>query len=345
MTRSPLLYLGSEAVRRAVAQIDPIAAVHEALVLHADGEAVVAPESYMGWSPQPGENARSLSMPGRLAGDLRAAGVKIINANPANPARGMPRAEGLFVLFDYATAHPTAVLEGGELSALRTAAVSAASAMHLMPAPGGTLTVIGAGVLGRAHAELMMARLGFDSLLVHDQDPARAEALAAPLAGRCKADVELDLARAVEAASVVVTATTTTTPYISLNMVGPGTVCVNVSLDDLDETVFLGADRLYVDDWDLIVADDHRLLGRLVRAGRIGRRGQDPLPIAARPIDGTLGELLCGRAFGRTSPTEVIVVNPFGMAVCDLALARLVYDFAVQHGWGVALERGERAWR
>jgi ornithine cyclodeaminase len=119
---------------------------------------------------------------------------------------------------------------------------------------------------------------------------------------------------------------------------------VNVSLDDLDETVLLGADRLYVDDWDLIIADDHRLLGRLGRAGRIGRGGRDPLPSGARPIDGTLGELLCGRASGRAHPTDIIVVNPFGMAVCDLALARLVYDLAVQHGWGLALERGERVW-
>lgn len=341
-----LLYIDASDVRRAVAAIDPLAAVHEALVLHACGDAVLAPESYLAWSPAGGERARSLAMPSRLGGDLQAVGIKIMNANPANTERGWPRADGLFVLFDHRTSRPTAVLDAGDLSALRTAAVSALAAQRLAVSSPGTLAVLGAGVLGRVHAEVLADRVpGVNRIVVYDERQARAEALVEVLPPGCKAVVAASAAEALVDAGIVVTATTTTQPYVSLAMLRPGTLVLNVSLDDLDETVLLGADRLYVDDWELIVADEHRLLGRLARAGQVtspsphGRNGEQ-----GRRVDGTLGQLLAGLAPGRMQDDEVIVVNPFGMAINDLALARLVHAVCVQRGWGLALERGGRTW-
>jgi N-[(2S)-2-amino-2-carboxyethyl]-L-glutamate dehydrogenase len=121
-----------------------------------------------------------------------------------------------------------------------------------------------------------------------------------------------------------------------------GTVAINVSLDDLDETALLETDRLFVDDWELIVADDNRLLGRLARAGRVV--GPDETPTGSqRRVDGTLGELLAGHCQGRGAASDKVVVNPFGMAITDIALARLVHQVGVQRGLGTVLARGEVA--
>lgn len=339
-----LLYLDRADVAIACREIDPLAAVHEALTMHADGLAVLGDESDFRWPSRDGGRVRTISMPGSLLGDLDTVGVKIINANPHNPEQGLPRADGLLILFDFRTGRPVCVLECAELSALRTAAVSTLAAQRLATSPVGTVTVIGAGVLGRAHVELMVERLpGVERVLVCDRQRSRAVALRDDLAPRLASAgatiaVVDDPATAIGQASVIVTTTVTTKSYIARRALPPGVVAVNVSLDDFDDSVFLDSDRLYVDDWELVVADQHRRLGKLARAGRVS----GPHEVAAagkRRVDGTLGELLLGRCRGRGSPDDVVVVNPFGLAVHDLMFARLVLGVCVQRHLGTVLDR------
>ena len=58
-------------------------------------------------------------------------GTKIINANTGNPDKGLPRADGLTLLFDPRTARPSVIMQVAEVSVLRTAAVSTLAARHL----------------------------------------------------------------------------------------------------------------------------------------------------------------------------------------------------------------------
>jgi ornithine cyclodeaminase len=339
-----LLYLDRADVARACREIDPLAAVHESLTMHADGLAVLGDESDFRWEACDGDPVRTISMPGSLLGDLDTVGVKIINANPHNPGRGLPRADGLLVLFDFQTGRPVCVLECAELSALRTAAVSTLAAQRLAAGPVRTVTVIGAGVLGRAHIELMVKRLpGVERVLLCDRQRSRAVALRNDLAPRlASAGVTItgvdDAATAIGQASVIVTTTVTTTSYITRGALPPGVVAVNVSLDDFDDSVFCDSDRLYVDDWELVIADQHRRLGKLARAGRVVGPHEVPAP-GQRNVDGTLGELLLGRCRGRGHPDDVVVVNPFGLAVHDLMFARLVLGVCVQRRLGTVLDR------
>ena len=109
-----------------------------------------------------------------------------------------------------------------------------------------------------------------------------------------------------------------------------------MSLDDPLPEVIARADRIFVDDWGAIVADGRRLLGRMARAGHVRSRESDG---DGRPIDGELGELLNGARPGRTRPDEIIVVNPFGLAIEDVALAIKVYRQTEGLGLGKVLER------
>jgi N-[(2S)-2-amino-2-carboxyethyl]-L-glutamate dehydrogenase len=130
------------------------------------------------------------------------------------------------------------------------------------------------------------------------------------------------------AGGLIVTVTTTTTPYLRHEWLQPGALLVNVSLDDPLPEVFLRADKLFVDDWNLIAADEHRLLGRLLREGTI-----------ARADDTELGRLLAGAQHGRSHPDEIVVVTPFGLAIEDLAVAKQVYAFATASGLGTNFDR------
>ncbi|HEX5193813.1 MAG TPA: hypothetical protein VFW09_13500 [Solirubrobacteraceae bacterium] len=331
MARHPLLYLSASVVARALARIDVVEPIAAALRAHAYGQTILPAEAHLAWE-HASESARSLSMPGLLPG---CPGVKIINANPANPGRGLPRASGLIVLFDIETAEPTCILEAARISCLRTAAVSAIAAAALGADPIQRLALVGAGTLARCHLELLVGRLPkLKEIRVHDRDPARAVALAAEIPDDRIVICESP-ERAIRGAELVIPLTTTRRGYIPHQWLAAGVLIVNISLDDPLPDVVLSADKVFVDDWQLVAGDHRRLLGRMARAGQL--RGPGDTVAGARAIDGELGELLAGRCAGRTRSDEIILVNPFGLAIEDLALAQRVHTYARGRGLGTVL--------
>jgi ornithine cyclodeaminase len=340
MTEDKLLYLNSSDIAKVCLDIDPLRCVAEALRQHAKGTARVGDEGTLRWSPAEGQSARTLNMPGLLTTPA-VVGTKIINANTGNPQNGLPRADGLTLLFDPSTARPTVILQAAEISALRTAAVSALAARHLHNGSPITLALLGAGKIAETHAVLMSKYLEIDSVLIYDRIPERGQALAeklrsvdGPLHRVAMAEAE----HAVGKANVVVTATTTTSAYVPYDWITRGTTVINVSLDDIHADAYIKSDLLYVDDWQLITADTQRLLGRLAREGKVSGPG-DAAPANGRNVTGTLGQLLAGECPGRENAGQTVLVNPFGMALEDLALAQAVYIAAVSRGLGTLLDR------
>ncbi len=106
------------------------------------------------------------------------ASVKITTLTPGNPGRGLPLIHGVVVLTDTRTGQVTALLEGGELTAVRTGAV-AGLATRLCAAPDAAdLAVIGAGVQARALLRAMLAVRPIRSVRVFSRTPAHAETFA-----------------------------------------------------------------------------------------------------------------------------------------------------------------------
>jgi len=209
-----------------------------------------------------------------------------------------------------------------------------------------TAALIGAGTQARSHLELFLSYLPeLADVRIFDSDHGRADALCESYAAMSRAsDVTLAIvpsARdAIEGAELVVTATTTTEGYIPFYWLSPGTTLVNVSLDDPLPDVVLNVDTLVIDDWQMISSDTRRLLGRLYREGLVcgPESAADESP---RKVDATLGDLLLGVHPGRRNPNETVLVNPFGLAIEDLALAHRVYEFATSAKLGMWLPFGE----
>jgi ornithine cyclodeaminase/alanine dehydrogenase-like protein (mu-crystallin family) len=86
-----------------------------------------------------------------IAGE--AAGVKVVGVAPGNARLGLPRIQGLYLLFDASTLTPRAVLDGAALTTLRTPAVSAAAVRAaLVDRPRGLHAVVfGAGPQAVGH--------------------------------------------------------------------------------------------------------------------------------------------------------------------------------------------------
>lgn len=334
-------YLNRAEVIRATREFDPVTSVRDALLLHAEGRTTLPDEAYLGWETRDGATARSLALPGALWGARPAIGLKVINSSLANPARGLPRAEGLTMLFDPQTARPVAIMEAAYLSALRTSAYSTLSVL-LLAAPGLTkVAVIGCGALGESHVRMLAAARPGIVFALYDHDTQRRDALITALGGEGITGMPSQSAEdAVRDAGVVVTTTTTTTGYIPYAWLAPGTLIAHVSLDDVLPEVVRLADLAIVDDWALVSADSRRLLGRMYRSGELlgpaGEAYDTPAP-GARRIDATLADVVAGRHPGRQTPAQIILSNPFGMGILDVGVAAEVFRVASALDLGIRL--------
>jgi ornithine cyclodeaminase/alanine dehydrogenase-like protein (mu-crystallin family) len=337
-----ILYLCASDVQAICLSMDSVALIEEIFRLHGSGQTILPDEAYLAWTTTRNESVRSLNMPSYVGGNFHAVGTKIINSNPANPLRGLPRASGLTLLFDPDSARIRCVMEASYLSALRTASVSVL-AMRLLAGPRmKCLTVIGTGAVGTVHAELAVRTFNLlKRVVLFDVCAERAQAAKRYLSGIIHNEVLVEVASRVEdavrAADVVVTSTTATSSYIPFSWLHPGAIVLNVSLDDLDPDVFLYASLVFVDDWNLVSSDRRRLLGRMYKEGRIIGPAETIDGPGARKIDGELGDLVTGRHPGRRLPDDIIVVNPFGLAIEDVALASHVFRIAQERGMGTHL--------
>ncbi|HEY4227562.1 MAG TPA: hypothetical protein VGM49_04425 [Candidatus Limnocylindrales bacterium] len=161
------------------------------------------------------------AMPAHLRGatgsdDL--VGMKWVAGYATNNALGIPSISAIVVLNDPETGVPVAMLDGGPITAQRTAAISGLAIRRFGPdagagiGPGVTprdVAIIGAGVQGHSHLPVLGGVLPGLTLHVFDAAPDRAAALAETARatpGIGDALVHVTARQAVEAADVVVTA-------------------------------------------------------------------------------------------------------------------------------------------
>jgi alanine dehydrogenase len=108
--------------------------------------------------PKPGIHPRPDSfihaMPAYLRDDDVAA-LKWVAGYPANKGRGLPYISGLIVLNDAETGVPTAIMDGAEITAARTAAASGVCIRRFAPEGWRRAAVLGAGEQGRFHARVL----------------------------------------------------------------------------------------------------------------------------------------------------------------------------------------------
>jgi ornithine cyclodeaminase len=146
---------------------------------------------------------------------------------------------------------------------------------------------------------------------------------------------------AIREAQLIIPVTTTTEGYIHYNWLQPGAILVNVSLDDALPEVVFKADSIIVDDWNLVKNDPWRLIGRMYRKGQIigPDENENSTPGVRRRIDAQLGEIAAGTKVGRRELNDIILVNPFGLALEDVAIASQIYQTALRQDVGEWLNR------
>jgi alanine dehydrogenase len=210
----PLRYLDAAAVLAAMPDLDERLRLAERTLTALVADAELPPK--IGVHPRPA-GSFAHAMPAFLRGadpdggdDLL--GMKWVAGYGTNNERGMPAIHAVVVLNDAATGMPTAILDGGPITAMRTAAVSGVAIRRFAPQVEGRVVraaLIGAGTQGRSHLAVLGHVLPGVELSVFDRHPDRAERLAdeartTPGIGAARVAPESRVA--VQDADVVVTA-------------------------------------------------------------------------------------------------------------------------------------------
>ena len=278
-----------------------------------------------------GDRAFFASMPAFLE-DPPALGTKLLVFNPANAAQDLPTHQATIALLDPATGELLALLDGRYITEARTAAVSAVATRRLARTDAAVLAILGSGVQAHSHLEAIARVRTISSVRVWSPTPAHCRKFVAEHAHAVNANiVAAETARdAVEAADIIVLATSASEPVVRSEWVQPGThVCaVGACRPDTREMdgELVAHSRLFVDARISALAEAGDILIPL-REGRI-----DPDHIL-----GEIGEVLAGRVEGRTSDADVTIFKSLGMAVEDVAAAALAYRRATEVGLGRGL--------
>lgn len=176
---------------------DAVAALRTAL---RDG---LDPEADWARAVVPVEHGQLLLMPAEWG---RYAGIKVATVAPGNPARGLPRIQGSYLLLDAETLTPLTMLDASALTTLRTAAVSALAVDALAAPDASRLVVFGTGPQARSHIAAIRAVRPVGEVLVIGRNADRTLAFASSV------DAEVGSVAEVARADVVVCATTARTP-------------------------------------------------------------------------------------------------------------------------------------
>lgn len=269
-------------------------------------------------------------------------GHKTIGFFAGNAEKGMPTLMATINVFDEFTGAPVGILEGAYITGVRTGAAGAIGAKYLARKDSETLFILGAG--NQAAYQIAATIVCFPDLKkVYVADllcPENAEKFVAGIRARLLDELGVDASGVsfeatnepeitVPLSDIVITVTPAREPVIRKEWVRPGMHFSTVGSDmegkeELDPEIFAGA-KVFVDDME-----------HCIEAGEVEipvKKG-----IVSEADINEIGDLILGNCEGRTSDEDITIYDPAGMALLDIAAAKVALDLAAEKDLGTIVE-------
>ena len=276
----------------------------------------------------------SLYMPAYLK-ELGALACKVVTVYKDNPTKhDMPTTIGKVLLQDPETGDVTCIMDGGYLTAMRTGAVSGVATKYLArTAEGQVAGIFGAGVQARMQlwAVAVVRKLG--KALVYDPAPDAVRSFIDELGP--KLDLEIEAVDSVEAmiagSDILCAATSSSQPLFDGATVRPGTHINGIgshtpNARELD-TAIVARSKFIADSAEACLSEAGDLMIPIEEGA-----------ITAEHIHAELGEIVLGTKPARENDDEITLFKSNGLAIQDVATAKLVYDRAVEAGIGQTVD-------
>jgi alanine dehydrogenase len=301
----------------------------QALKLLAGGQ-VVMPRRAVMWLP---DKTGVLGMMPSYSASSKVIGLKAITVFPENSKIGYDSHQGVVMLFEAQHGRLLAVIDAGEITAVRTAAISGVATRLLARTDAGNLVILGSGVQARKHLEAMLLVRKISRIAVWNPSPGSARRFAESESKRCRLPIEVqESSRAdVSRADIICTVTPSVEPVLFGESIPDGAHINAVGAcqphaRELDTAAVVKA-RLFVDSRESALSES----GDFLFPKKEGAIGDNH-------IVGELGNLAFGEIEGRRSDNEITLFESLGLAIEDLIAAEYIYRQAVEKGIGTEVE-------
>jgi alanine dehydrogenase len=307
------LLLDRNAVKTLMTMSDVISVVEAAFRMCGEGKGKMPAKVYLSV-----EKGDFRAMPAALPG---CAGMKWVNVHPKNPSLGLPSVMAILIYSDPETGYPLAIMDATEITAYRTGAAAAIASKYLARPDSHTVGIIGAGFQAYtqilAHAEL------FNTISINAFDVSNA-AVDKLMRSLSQFPISNCAIQEAVASDIVCTLTPSRSPIIKREWIRPGTHINAVGADapgkqELDLAIVKNA---------IVVVDD---LKQASTSGEINvpiQRGA----YSTSEVYGTLAEIAAGKKMGRTDNSAMTIFDSTGIAVEDIAVAKLLFEKAKKTG-------------
>jgi alanine dehydrogenase len=309
----PTLLLDRNAIRALIKMSDVITVVEETFRMCGKGKGKMPPKVYLAV-----EQGDFRAMPAALPG---CAGVKWVNVHPRNPSLGLPSVMAILIYNDPETGYPLAIMDATEITAYRTGAAAAIASKYLARRDSHTIGIIGAGF--QAHTQILAHAELFNPISIKAFDVSKA-AVDRLMHSFSQFSVKNCSIQEAVASDVVCTLTPSRSPIIKKEWIVPGTHINAVGADapgkqELDPSILKEA---------IVVVDDMK---------QASSSGEINVPIqkgiySIGEVYGTLAELVVGKKKGRPDNKVITIFDSTGIAVEDIAVAKLLFEKAQQVG-------------
>ncbi|GHV28915.1 ornithine cyclodeaminase [Synergistales bacterium] len=326
-----MLIISADDIRKTMTMKDAIESNREAFAVQSRGEARLPVR--VSFDVQ-GRGVSSF-MPGYVS-SLPLAGIKIVSVFGGNAEKNLPVVAASVLLLDPDTGLVSAIIDGTEMTRLRTGAISGLATSLLANEDAALGALFGVGGQAPSQLEGMLAARSLSVVRVFDACRDRIASFIennAPLAERYGAKLvpAASSDEAVDGADVITTVTTAAEPVFDGRRLKEGAHVNGVGSyipdrRELDSEVIRRADVIFVDNMDAIMAE----AGDILIPIKEGVLKKDK-------IRGELGDLILGRVKGRASKGEITVMKTVGFATLDIVIAGNIYRKAKTLGIGTNL--------
>lgn len=309
--------LVTEAELRRAVQLDleVIDRIEEAFAKLSTGKVVMPPVLSMALPEVNAEvDVKTAYVPG-----LDGFAIKVSPGFFNNPSLGLASLNGLMVLFSARTGLVEAVfLDNGYLTDIRTAAAGAVAARHLAPSSVSTIGIIGTGVQARlqliAAAKVRPARRA----LIWGRDAEKARMLARDMTAILGIEVVAvaDRHQLVADSELVVTTTPSKQAILAVDCLHPGLHITAMGSDQEDKNEL---------DPELLARADVLVCDRISQCEKLGelRSALEKGSVKDTSNVRELGDVISGKAQGRSADNEITICDLTGTGVQDTAIATL----------------------
>ena len=329
METKGILYLSNNDVKKVLDLRRAIDITEQALRDHSEGRVIWStPEDFaikpeQGWqSWVTGCALKTTPVAGFRIRSIKAAGG---SRDVSRPPRGPRR---VLILSDLEGGEILAFMDEDWCHAVRTAAAATVAMRVLARKDSTVMAMLGAGDTARAAVPVMAQAFNLKEIRVTSRTPESRQNYAKEVGAAYGLNIVAaeSTETALNGADVVISATTTSTPFIKESWLGEGVTVYSIGKhQELESSVYKNADKFVVDSW--LHCKNKSDMQRLLKENYLSEKY----------LYAELPELLAGKKPGRQSDKERIFIRAIGLVNQDVAMADHIYRSALEKGIGTRL--------